>query len=76
MPGDFPGHPVPSNAKGVGSIPHWESKLLHALRPKNQKIKQKQYCNKLNKDFKNGSHQKNLQKKRLLLIKEKPDISS
>ena len=26
-------------------------------------IKQKQYCNKFNKDFKNGPHQKNLKKK-------------
>ena len=25
--------------------------------------KQKQYCNKFNKDFKNGPHQKNLKKK-------------
>ena len=27
---------------------------------KKQNIKLKQYCNKLNKDFKNGPHQKNL----------------
>ena len=27
-------------------------------RQKNQNIKQKQYCNKFNKDFKNGPHQK------------------
>ena len=26
--------------------------------PENQSIKQKQYCNKFNKDFKNGPHQK------------------
>ena len=30
---------------------------------KNQNIKQKQYCNKFKKDFKNGPHQKNLKKK-------------
>ena len=30
---------------------------LVALQPKNQTIKQKQYCNKFNKDFKNGPHQ-------------------
>ena len=30
---------------------------------KNQSIKQKQYWNKFNKDFKNGSHQKNILKK-------------
>ena len=28
------------------------------------KTKQKQYCNKFNKDFKNGPHQKNFKKKK------------
>ena len=32
-------------------------------KPKN--IKQNQYCNKFNKDFKNGPHQKNLKKKKI-----------
>ena len=65
MKGDFPGGPVvktsPSNAVGVGLIPgpSW---------PKNQNAKQKQYCNKLSKDFKNGSHQK--KKKRKKAMKE------
>ena len=58
--GDFPGGPVvktsPSNAGGVGSISGWGAKVPHALGPKNQNIKQKQYCNKFNKDFKNGPH--------------------
>ena len=31
---------------------------------KNQSIKQKQYWNEFNKDFKNGSHQKSLKKKK------------
>ena len=31
---------------------------------KNQDIKQKQYCNYFNKDFKNSPHQKNLKKKK------------
>ena len=35
------------------------------LSQKNQNIKQKQYCNKFNKDFKNGPHQKHLFKKNL-----------
>ena len=52
---DFPGGPVvetsPSNAGGVGSIPGWGAKIPHASWPKNQKINQKQYCNKFNKDF-------------------------
>ena len=64
--GDFPGGPVvktsPSNAGGVGSIPVRGAKILHASQPKNQNIKQKQYCNKFNKDFKNGPHQKNSKK--------------
>ena len=33
--------------------------------PKNQNIKQKQYCKKFNKDFKNGPHQKKKKKKSL-----------
>ena len=51
---DFPGGPVvktsPSNAGGA--------KIPHASQPKKQNIKQKQNCNKFNKDFKNGPHQK------------------
>ena len=66
---DFPGSPVVktslSNAGG------WVRSLVGKLRShkprgqKNQGTKQKQYCNKFNKDFKNGSHQKkkNLKKK-------------
>ena len=57
---DFPGGPVsktsPSKAGGAGSIPGWGAKFPHDLRPKNQNIKQKQYCNNFNKDFKNGPH--------------------
>ena len=45
-------------AMGTGSIPGWGTKIPHALRPKHQNIKLKQYRNKLNKDFKNGPHQK------------------
>ena len=61
---DFPGSPVvktlPSNAGGADSIPRRGAKIPHASRPKNQNTEQKQYCNKFNKDFKNGPHQKNL----------------
>ena len=63
--GDFPGGPVvktsPSNAGGAGSIPGWGAKIPHVSGPKKpkQNIKQKQYCNQFNKDFKNGPHQKN-----------------
>ena len=55
----------PSNAGGSGSIPGRGAKILHASGPKNQNIKQKHYCNKFNKDFKNGPHQKILKKKSL-----------
>lgn len=40
---------------------------------KNQNVKQKQYPNKFNKDFKNDPHQKNL-KKKIFLIKGKTVI--
>ena len=64
MSRDFPGGPVaktsPSNAGSAGSIPGHGAKIPHASRPKNQHIKQKQYCNKFNKDFKNGPHQEKL----------------
>ena len=69
--GDFPGGPavktLPSNAGGVGSIPGPGAETPHALRPKNQNRKHKQYCNKFNKDFKIGPHQK---KKSLKKIKD------
>ena len=42
----------PSNAGGEGSIPSRGAEIPHALWPENQNIKQKQYCNKFNKDFK------------------------
>ena len=43
---------LPSNAAGASLIPGQGAKILHASGPKNQNIKQKQYCNKFNKDFK------------------------
>ena len=58
---DFPFGPVvetlPSSVGSEGSIPGLGAKIPHASRPKNQNIKQKQSCNKSNKDFKNGPHQ-------------------
>ena len=44
--------PLPSNAGGMGSIRGLGAKIPHASQPKNQNIKQKQYCNKFNKDCK------------------------
>ena len=48
----------PSNAGGAGLITDWGAKIPHALWPKELDIKQKQYWNKFNKNFKNGPHQK------------------
>ena len=63
---DVPGGPVvktlSSNAKGVSLIPGQGAKMPHAWWPKNQNIKQKQYYNKFNKDFKNGPYQKERKK--------------
>ena len=56
----------PSNAGGVSLVPCWTTKIPHGLWPKNQNIKQKQYCNKFSKDFKNGPHQKRNLKKILI----------
>ena len=62
---------MPSSAGGTGSsVPGWGTKIPRASYI-NQNIKQKQYCNKLNKDFKNGPHQKKKKtKKKNLLEKE------
>ena len=64
--GDFPGGPVvktsPSSAGGVGSVPGQGAKIPHASEPKNQNIKQQQYCNKFNKDFK--TKMKNIKKEK------------
>ena len=40
-----------SNSRAVDSIPGQKAKIPHASRPRNQNIKQKQYCNKFDKDF-------------------------
>ena len=57
---DFPGRSedFAFNAEGVGSTPGWGAEVPHDSWPKKQNIKQKQYCNKLNKEFKNGPHKK------------------
>ena len=53
---DFPGCPVvktsPSNAGDMGSIPGQGVKIPHASQSKHQNTKQKQWCNKFNKNFK------------------------
>ena len=54
---------LPSNARGTGLIPGQRAKIPHASQPENQNIKQKEYCNKFNEDFKNGRHKKKSFKK-------------
>ena len=61
--GDFPGGLVvktsPLSVGSRGSIPgQVRAKIPHATQAKNKNRKQKQYCNKFNKDFKNGPLQK------------------
>ena len=48
---------LPSKTGSAGSTPGQGLKISHAWQPKNQSIKQKHYCNKLNTDFKNDPHQ-------------------
>ena len=71
---DFPGSlmikTLPSSAGGAGLIPGQElrSHMPHDQKKtkqpfKKKKKKQKQYCDKLNKDFKNRPHQEKLTEK-------------
>ena len=64
IPQDFPGGPVvrtsSSNERRGDSNPGHGAKIPHASWPKTQNIKQKQYCNKFNKDFIDGPHPKSL----------------
>ena len=53
----------PSNAGGVGLILGQGAKVSHASWPNKSKHKTKQYCNKFNKNLKNGPH-KNLKKEK------------
>ena len=78
---DFPGGLVvktlPSNAEGAGSVPGWGSEIPCACDQKTKTEKQEQYCNKLNKDFKNGLHKKKKLSKKQMLRKwkaGKPDM--
>ena len=63
---DFPGSPVIEFAfqcRGYRFNPVSELGSHMTRGQKTQIIKQKHYCNKLNKDFENGPHQKTLKKK-------------
>ena len=72
---DFPGGPVvktsPSSTGDTGSISGQGANILHALNNNNNKkktIKQKQYCNEFNKDFKNGPCQRVLETSSVLIF--------
>ena len=53
---------LPSSAEGQGSVLVREPRSHMPCDQKNPNIKLKQYCNKLNKDFKKGPHQKKKKK--------------
>ena len=56
-----------------GSIPGWGVGSPHASQRKNRNIKQRQYCNKSNKDFKMVHIKKILKKERNQLKKERKE---
>ena len=57
------------NAGGVGSIPGQGARIPITLGPKNQHIKQKQDCNKFNRDFKNGPCKKKILLKECVVLR-------
>ena len=66
---EFPGGPVTKiSPPGRGVCVRFLVRELRSHMPQNktkQNVKQKQYCNKFNKDFKNGPYQNtNLKKKK------------
>ena len=64
---------MPPKAEGVGLIPGWEARTPRASQPKNQNIKQKQYCSQFNKYFKMVYIQKKFKNKnpyvRIIILK-------
>ena len=67
-PGEFHGRYSPWGLKESDTIEQLSVRGLRPHMPRGQNtrnIKQKQYCNQFNKDFKNGPHQKEKKKKRL-----------
>ena len=58
--------------RGVGLVPGQGAKILHVSWPKNQNIKQKQYCKKFSQDFKNDhkKKKKTLKKKGICSIRK------
>ena len=62
----------PVNAEGADLIFNQVAKIPNTSESKKQNIKQKQYCNKFSKDFKNGPYQKKRKKERNLKKKRGP----
>ena len=58
----------------MGSIPGQGAKISHVSWLKTKHKQQKQYCNKLNKDFNNGPHQKNIFKKLISKKRERESL--
>ena len=58
FPGGLMVKTPPSNVGHVGLYPGQGAEIPRDLQSRNQNIKHKQYCNKFNKDFKNGPHTK------------------
>ena len=56
--------PTYSPTLAAPSIPDVGARISHALWPKNQNKKQKQYCNKFSKDSKNDPHPPQKKKKK------------
>ena len=55
----------PSNAGSADSFPSQETTIPHGSWPEKPKHKkQKQYCNKFNKEFKNGPREKSLKREK------------
>ena len=66
-----------SNAGVSGSIPGQKARIPQASQPKKQNIKQKQFCNKFNKDFKEMVHfKKKILKKVLMQCNRLLDLTS
>ena len=63
---------LPSSAEGTRSIPGRGTKIPNALGPESQNIKQKQYCNKFNKDKKKKKNQiKNLSNQKIIVLSKR-----
>ena len=70
LPGWSSGYNVTFLCRGSSSVPGWAAKTPHASGPKLQTINQKQYCNKVNKDFKNCLHQRILKNRKRIYVEE------